>query len=82
MLKTKGFAQYLAGSLLVAFSIYQAFLYEPWECAMYATAGAAFISVGLIKDEKMPRYKATLSFISWVLIIAALILFFFLVRTD
>jgi len=77
-----GFIQYLVGGLMVAFSIYQVYINELWEFALYSTAGAAFIWIGLIKDNVFAKYDKQMKIISWALIIATAFIFFFLVRTD
>jgi len=80
---TKGsLLQYLVGGIMIAFSMYQVYLDDLWEFALYATGGAAFISVGLIKDNAFKNHKKLLSVVSWILILLTAFLFFFLVRTD
>ncbi|MDX1627166.1 MAG: hypothetical protein R3345_00620 [Fulvivirga sp.] len=74
--------QYLVGAIMIAFSIYQAYMEELWEFALYATAGCAFLTMGLIKNEQYLISKQFMTVLSWVLIIAAAFLFFFMVRTD
>lgn len=81
-MKNKGFIQYLAGSLFLAFSLYKVVTREPWEFAMYAVAGAAFITMGLIRDNKFERHRGVLNILSWILILGAGFLFIFLLRTD
>ena len=81
-MKTKGFMQYLAGALFLAFSLYQLSREEYWEFSLYAMAGAAFITMGLLKENRFPRFHGILNVLSWVLIISAGILLIFLVRTD
>ncbi|MEP2773801.1 MAG: hypothetical protein ABJH05_16735 [Fulvivirga sp.] len=74
--------QYLVGALMGAFSLYQVYIKEYWEFALYACAGAAFLLVGLIKEERYIVDKKFSSILSWVLIFATAFIFFFLVRTD
>lgn len=74
--------QYLVGALMGAFSLYQVYIKEYWEFALYACAGAAFTLVGLIKDEHYIVDKKVSTILSWVLIFATAFIFFFLVRTD
>jgi hypothetical protein len=82
MIRTQGFIQYLAGGLFLAFSLYQVSRDELWEFSLYAIVGAAFITMGLIKDKRFPRYHKLLSILSWILIISAGFMLLFLVRTD
>ena len=81
-MKSKGLLQYLAGVLFLALSIYKIVTKEPWEFAMYAVAGAAFITMGLIRDNKFERHRGFMNVLSWILILGAAFLFFFLLRTD
>lgn len=82
MKRTEGFMQYLAGGLFLAFSLYQVSKDQLWEFLLYAIAGAAFITMGLVKDKKFPEYQMLLSIISWILILSAGFMLLFLVRTD
>lgn len=79
---SKGFFQYIIGALFIGFAIYQIYRNEPWEFAMYSVAGAAFITIGLVKDNKFEQHKKLLNIISWILIITAGFLLMFLIRTD
>lgn len=74
--------QYLVGALMVSFSMYQVYRGELWEFSLYAVAGSAFITMGLIKEDRYPEYARLLHILSWILILVAAFLFFFLVRTD
>ena len=76
------FIQYLVGGLMIAFSFYQVYIADFWEASLYICAGLAFIVMGLLKNEVLPQYKNVLNIISWVLILLAVFLFLFLVRTD
>ncbi|ELR69877.1 hypothetical protein C900_04580 [Fulvivirga imtechensis AK7] len=74
--------QYLMGGLMVAFSFYQIYTADFWEASLYISAGLAFIVMGLLKNEVFPRQKKILNAVSWLLILLAVFLFLFLVRTD
>ena len=74
--------QYLVGGLMVAFSLYQIYIADFWEASLYISAGLAFIVMGLLKNEVFPGHKKILNVISWLLILLAVFLFLFLVRTD
>ena len=81
-MKKRAWTQYLIGAVLVAFSIYQMFRNELWEFALYSVTGAAFITMGLIKDKMFPRYNKLLEKLSWILILLSGFLLIFLIRTD
>lgn len=74
--------QYLVGVLMISFSIYQVYIKDIWEFALYATAGLAFLTMGLIKEEKYLVSKSFMTILSWILILGTVFIFFFLVRTD
>ncbi|UII34216.1 hypothetical protein LVD17_10380 [Fulvivirga ulvae] len=74
--------QYFVGGLMLLFSFYQIYIKEYWEAAMYISAGLAFITMGLIKREALPKQKTLLNVFSWVFILLAVFLFLFLIRTD
>lgn len=76
------YLQGLVGFLMIGFSLYQWSIGEPWEFALYMTAGLAFLSVAAIASKKFETQKKLLSVVSWILILGAVFLFFFLVRTD
>lgn len=67
---------------MLTFAVYQMFVKEYWEAAMYMAAGLAFATMGLIKNGELPQYKGVLNILSWVFILLAGFLFLFLVRTD
>lgn len=81
-MKKKSWVQYLVGAVLVAFSLYQLYRNELWEFALYSVTGAAFITMGLIKDKMFPRYSQLLNVLSWILILLSIFLLIFLIRTD
>lgn len=74
--------QYLVGVVMLAFSLYQIYIKDFWEFALYATAGSAFVCMGLVKDKVFVRHDKLMTILSWLLIAATVFLFFFLVRTD
>ena len=76
------YTQYLVGMLLVGFSAYQLYLREYIEFSLYITAGAAFITMGIIKDKRLAKYQRFLNLLSWILIFFAGFLLLFLFRTD
>ena len=76
------YTQYLVGVLLLGFSVYQFFRTEYVEFSLYFTAGAAFITMGIIKDKLLVKYEKFLNILSWILIFTAGFLLLFLFRTD
>ncbi len=78
----KGGLRFLVGGAMVLFGLYQVITGNYWESSLYLTAGLAFISIGLLMSDAFPRYRKLLNIVSWVLIILAVLLFFFLLRTD
>ncbi len=74
--------RYVVGGIMILFSVFQAVQQDYWEFAMYATAGLAFITMGLITDDVFPAQRKFMNVISWVFILAAVFLFLFLLRTD
>lgn len=74
--------QYIVGILMLSFSFYQLYIKDYWEASLYITAGLAFLIMGLIKNNALPRYRSILNVLSWILILLAAFLFLFLVRTD
>ncbi len=76
------YTQYLVGILLLGFSAYQFYLWEYVEFSLYITAGAAFITMGVIRDKRFVKYERFLNILSWILIFTAGFLLLFLFRTD
>ena len=74
--------QYLVGSLLLAFSVYQLWVPDFWEFSLYATTGLAFLVMGMIASKRFPKQNKLLTALSWILILASVFLLLFLVRTD
>lgn len=78
----KSNTQYIVGALMLGFSLYQLYKHDMWEFALYVSAGSAFITMGLLKNEALPQYRKVLNILSWALIILAGFLLLFLARTD
>lgn len=79
----KGFyIQYIVGGLMLAFACYQLYKNDYWEASLYISAGLAFTTMGLLKNEALPRYRPLLNVLSWIFILLAGFLLLFLVRTD
>ncbi len=74
--------QYLVGIAMLFFSLYQLAKPDFWEASLYLSAGLAFITMGLIKNNVFEKHKKSMTIISWTLIIIAGFLLLFLARTD
>ena len=74
--------RYLIGGAMVLFGFYEVATGNAWESSLYFTAGLAFISIGMLMSESFSKYKKLLNIVSWVFIILAVFLFFYLLRTD
>ncbi|MEJ2005783.1 MAG: hypothetical protein P8X57_12670 [Cyclobacteriaceae bacterium] len=78
----KSTIRYLIGAAMIAFGFYEVSTANFWESSLYFSAGLAFISIGMLMSEQFVQYKKILNIASWVLIILAVFLFFYLLRTD
>lgn len=74
--------RYLIGGAMILFGLFEVYRGNFWESSLYFTAGLAFVSIGMLMSERFLPYKKILNVVSWVLILAAVLLFFFLLRTD
>ena len=72
--------QYLFGVIFLAFGIYQLVLKDYLEATLYIVAGAAFIFNTLAMEPRLAKHKKVLVVTTWVLIIAAGILFLYLLQ--
>ena len=72
--------QYLFGLIFIAFGIYQLVQRDILEASLYIIAGAAFVFNTLATDPAHSGYKNILVGITWILIIAAGILFLYLLQ--
>lgn len=72
--------QYLFGFLFIGVGIYQAFIHEYLETALYTLAGVSFIVNAMTLEGRFLRYKKPLVIISWLLIAATGILFLYLLQ--
>lgn len=75
-----GKIRYLVGAAMLCMAVYQALKPDIWECLLYATAGAAFITMALLTDNVFPGARKLLNVLSWVLIIAAVLIFLFVLQ--
>jgi hypothetical protein len=72
--------QYLFGAIFLAFGIYQLVKKDVLEASLYMVAGAAFIFNTVAGEPGLAQYKKGLVVITWALIIAAGILFLYLLQ--
>lgn len=72
--------QYLFGLIFFGFGIYEFMKDDPLEASVYLTAGAAFITNNLISEPRLHRFRKMLVAITWVLIIAASIIFLYVLQ--
>lgn len=72
--------QYLFGSIFIAFGIYQLYIRDYLEFGLYALAGTAFIVNALTAEPRLAGFKKPLVVLTWILIIATALLFFYLLR--
>jgi hypothetical protein len=72
--------QYIFGLIFIAFGAYQLYLPSYLEFSLYASAGAAFICNALVSEPRLHAHKKILVIITWMLIVAAAVLFFYLIR--
>lgn len=72
--------QYLFALLFIGVGIFQGIKNDFLEFAMYTVAGMAFLINALTLEPKLIKYKKTLVVITWVLIIAACLLFLYVLQ--
>ena len=72
--------QYLFGLIFFGFGIYEFMKNDPLEASVYLIAGLAFIFNNLVSEPRFFNYRKTLVTITWVLIIAASIIFLYVLQ--
>jgi hypothetical protein len=72
--------QYLFGLLFIGVGVYQLAKQDFLEFSLYTVAGLSFIVNALTLEPKLIAYKKTLVMLSWILIIATGLLFFYLIQ--
>jgi hypothetical protein len=72
--------QYLFGIVFLLFGFYQAYQSQLLEFSLYSLAGLSFILNQLTNEPKLYAYKKQLVVITWVLIIATGLTFFYLLQ--
>lgn len=72
--------QYLFGLIFLGVGIFQLIKRDMLEASLYIVAGAAFVFNTLATEPRLFNYKKTLVIITWTLIIAAGVLFLYLLQ--
>ncbi len=72
--------QYLFGLIFFGFGIYEFRKNDPLEASVYLIAGLAFVCNNLIYEPRLFNYKKILVTITWILIIAAAIIFLYVLQ--
>ena len=72
--------QYLFGLIFFGFGVYEFTKDDPLEASVYLTAGLAFITNNLVSEPILFPYRKTLVAITWMLIIAASIIFLYVLQ--
>ena len=76
------YRQYLFGTVFLAFGLYQLYINQRLEFALYTLAGLSFIFNQLTTEPALWSYKKVLVIITWVLIIATGLTFFYLLQFN
>jgi hypothetical protein len=72
--------QYLFGGIFLAFGAYQFYLRDYLEFWLYTLAGIAFIANALTSEPVLEQFKKPLIIFTWTVILATVVLFFYLLR--
>lgn len=72
--------QYLFGLIFLGVGIYHIVKDDLLEASLYITAGAAFVFNTLATEPSLQQHKKTLVIVTWTLMIAAGILFLYLLQ--
>ena len=72
--------QYLFGLVFFGFGLYEFKKNDPLEASVYLLAGLAFVFNNLISEPKLQNQRRLLVIITWVLIIAASIVFLYVLQ--
>ena len=72
--------QYLFGLVFFGFGVYEFKKNDPLEASVYLIAGLAFIFNNLVSEPKFHAHRKTLVAITWILIIAASIVFLYVLQ--
>ena len=72
--------RYLFGLIFIGVAIFQLTINDYLEFSLYLLAGLAFIFNSLVSEPRLAAYRNVLVIVTWSLIIAAGILFLYLVQ--
>ncbi|HZI23901.1 MAG TPA: DUF3953 domain-containing protein [Chryseolinea sp.] len=72
--------QYLFGLVFFGFGVYEFKKNDPLEASVYLLAGLAFIFNNLVSEPKLHAHKRLLVVVTWILIIAASIVFLYVLQ--
>ncbi len=72
--------QYLFGLIFFGFGVYEFKKNDLLEASVYLLAGLAFIFNNLVSEPKLYAHKKLLVIITWILIIAASIVFLYVLQ--
>ena len=72
--------QYFFGLIFLGFGIYQFVKDDILEASLYVAAGAAFVFNTLATEPSLQQHKKSLIIVTWALMIAAGILFLYLLQ--
>jgi len=72
--------QYLFGLVFFGFGIYEFMKDDPIEASVYLSAGLAFIFNNLVSEPSLQNFRKLLVAITWLLIIAAAIIFLYVLQ--
>jgi hypothetical protein len=72
--------QYLFGLVFFGFGVYEFKKNDPLEASVYLTAGLAFIFNNLVGEPRLAQYKRLLVIITWILIVAAGVIFLYVLQ--
>jgi hypothetical protein len=72
--------QYIFGLIFFAVGVYHLWVGDYLEATLYCLAGLAFVVNTLTAEPKLVEYKKVLVVLSWVLIIATVVVFLYLLQ--
>ena len=70
------------GLAIIAFGIYTLLGDKFLEAIMYISVGLGFTLMGILKDPRFSSYKKFLNILSWIFVIAGILLFIAVLRQD
>lgn len=73
---------YLIGLVFILFGGYRIYISSVFEAILYFCVGVGFVLMGAAKDQRFERFKRTINILSWIFVIAGVLLFIALLRKD